>query len=249
MGWHDLGEALTRLIAFAKIRNGHSLRSPPGEIVMFGGYGFEGYLGDTWTWDGETWIEEHPAVSPSPSVFVRLAYHAGTQRMVLFDGTDTWTWDGDTWTEEHPATSPSYRQSYGIARDGADVLLFGGCELGDICFELDDTWAWDGTTWVERHSRVSPSGRYDMGMAHHLPSHHAVVFGGWSWGPPTYPDTWTWDGVAWTKQRPIPSPSGRGTLGMAYDSSRREVVLFGGKRERYLNDTWTWDGQAWTEHP
>jgi len=44
-------------------------------------------LGDTWIWDGaiETWTEQNPATSPSPSS-APMAYDAATGTVVLFGG-------------------------------------------------------------------------------------------------------------------------------------------------------------------
>ena len=39
-----------------------------GQVVMFGGTGSSGVpLGDTWVWDGSTWTEKTPLVSPPRS--------------------------------------------------------------------------------------------------------------------------------------------------------------------------------------
>src|ERR1700690_1136285 len=37
-----------------------------GTVVLFGGLGGKRYLGDTWTWDGTTWTQQHPAAHPVP---------------------------------------------------------------------------------------------------------------------------------------------------------------------------------------
>ena len=35
-----------------------------GTVVLFGGQGRSGSLGDTWTWDGSAWTQAHPSTSP-----------------------------------------------------------------------------------------------------------------------------------------------------------------------------------------
>jgi len=65
--------------------------------------------GQTWTWDGRTWTERHPAHSPGPRTGATFAYDTARQRLVLF-GTaagyddvppgDTWTWDGSDWAHK-----------------------------------------------------------------------------------------------------------------------------------------------------
>src|SRR5271166_3098599 len=92
-----------------------------GTVVLFGGQNdarnpTSSGLGDTWVWNGATWTEAHPAVSPSPRWDATMAYDPKARTLVLFGGQsfrriygDTWTWDGTTWTEQHPLTSPSPR--------------------------------------------------------------------------------------------------------------------------------------------
>jgi hypothetical protein len=68
-------------------------------VVLFGGFGSRGNLGDTWTWDGTTWTQQHPATHPRPRYGVSMPYDAATGTAVLFGGqglrierADTWTW-------------------------------------------------------------------------------------------------------------------------------------------------------------
>ena len=89
-----------------------------GTVVLFGGIGNGPVTGqeifnDTWTWNGTTWTEQHPASSPGARFDGSMAYDTATGTAVLFGGVfapgDTWTWDGTTWTEQAPATRPSAR--------------------------------------------------------------------------------------------------------------------------------------------
>src|ERR1700690_1136286 len=87
-----------------------------GTVVLFGGLGGKRYLGDTWTWDGTTWTQQHPAAHPVPRELPAMAYDAATGTVVLFGGDkvstvlgDTWTWDGTTWTKQPAAVHPSAR--------------------------------------------------------------------------------------------------------------------------------------------
>src|SRR4029077_10949275 len=76
--------------------------------VLFGGDA----SGETWTWDGKSWTQQHPATSPPPRQDASMVYDAGHQVVVLFGGqraqqlNDTWVWDGVNWKQLHPATSP-----------------------------------------------------------------------------------------------------------------------------------------------
>jgi hypothetical protein len=105
-----------------------------GTVVLFGGINTtKGHVfGDTWTWNGTTWTEQHPAVHPSARDEAQMAYDAATGTVVLFGGSnganDTWTWNGTTWTQQHPATSPPARYMASMAYDAATgtEVLFGG---------------------------------------------------------------------------------------------------------------------------
>jgi hypothetical protein len=83
-----------------------------GTVVLFGGegggtVGDRGTLGDTWTWNGATWTEQHPATSPAPRRDSAMADDTATGTVVLFGGYDpqgvplgdTWAWNGTTWNQ------------------------------------------------------------------------------------------------------------------------------------------------------
>jgi hypothetical protein len=122
-----------------------------GTVVLFGGDA------TTWTWNGTTWTEQHPATSPPARELPYMAYDAATSTVVLFGGAvaprqcpvgDTWTWNGTTWTEQAPAHHPSARSGGAMVYDAAtgNVVLFGGFEMYRPCnanFEyFHQTWTW-----------------------------------------------------------------------------------------------------------
>jgi hypothetical protein len=94
------------------------------------------WLGDTWEWDGATWVQRAPLASPAARQLHALAYDAARQRVVLsgghsggwFHNGDTWEWDGVSWVQRSPATSPSARAFHALAYDAVRqrVVLFGG---------------------------------------------------------------------------------------------------------------------------
>ena len=123
-------------------------------IVLFGGSNGCGdscnvYYNDTWVWNGVTWTEQFPSVSPSPRNVSQMAYDPAIGRIVLFGGYSTpgvglpgtWTWNGSTWKEISMATQPEARWGEALFFDpAADALiLFGGQLTGDPL---------DNTTWV-----------------------------------------------------------------------------------------------------
>jgi hypothetical protein len=178
-------------------------------VVLFGGAGFVGtqgiVFGDTWTWDGTTWTQQHPAASPPGVAAASMAYDAASSTVVLFGGdgsrfrnlAGTWTWDGTTWTRQHPVAHPPGRAGASMAYDAATstVVLFGGSGKKTVPDDplsrfLGDTWTWDGTTWTQQHPAASPSPRNDAAMAYDAATGSAVLFGGHVRG--FFSDTWTW---------------------------------------------------------
>jgi hypothetical protein len=120
-------------------------------VVLFGGFGRFSF-GDTWTWDGSTWVKQAPAAHPSSRYWASMAYDAATGTIVLFGGqsrhganvrdlSSTWTWDGSTWVKQAPAAHPPARVDASMAYDTAtrDTVLFGGGTFKTI---FDDTWTW-----------------------------------------------------------------------------------------------------------
>ena len=230
------------------------------EVVLFGGLCDSGISGDTWIWDGVSWIERTPPVSPSPRFGMGMVYDAARRQVLLFGGfgpavAETWTWDGTTWAQQIPATSPPDRAEMAMAYDAArgEVVLFGG--VGRFGEERRDTWTWDGANWTKETPSVVPSKRQQAGMAYDHARKEVVLFGGGSWNEfgafDHLRDTWTWNGSSWVEKSPSTSPDWRSDVGMSYDVVQQEVVLFGGNiccstpGER--DDTWVWDGTSWSE--
>jgi hypothetical protein len=227
------------------------------EVVLFGGCCNDetGLFDDTWTWDGTTWTQEHPPTSPNPRSGMGMAYHAKTQRIVIFGGeggalTPTWTWDGTTWTQENPADSPQWVEGPGMSEYEGQVMMFGGewqC-LEDVCLERK-TWVWDGRDWALLDPPDRPSRRSYLRMVWDRTLQVVVMLGGVHDYEALH-DTWTWVGSDWARQEPPRNPPGRWGFGMAYDAARRKVVVFGGEHYEGGNyekrgDTWTWDGVTW----
>ncbi|MEI6454287.1 MAG: kelch repeat-containing protein, partial [Actinomycetes bacterium] len=92
-----------------------------GQLVYFGGYVSQSVDGrDTWTFDGSSWTQQHPSVSPPGRMMALAQDDPVSGKVILFSGfsepgqanySDTWQWDGSTWTQLHPSTTPSPRNS------------------------------------------------------------------------------------------------------------------------------------------
>lgn len=78
------------------------------QLVLFGGLSSqEEPLADTWTWDGTTWTQQAPAVSPPERDGAAVAYDAATSQFILFGGAQFAQWQDDTWTYEAGRQSQS----------------------------------------------------------------------------------------------------------------------------------------------
>ncbi len=234
-----------------------------GQVVMFGGWR-DGPLGDTWTWDGQSWTLQQPSESPPPRYNAEMAYDPATQEIVLFGGWgngngplgDTWTWDGSAWHQEHPAESPPARAVGLMAYDEPtqDVVLFGGQGTSTTIF--DDTWTWDGSTWHEEHPAESAPGGIQNAMAYDPGTGSVLVLSNTP-PPGTEPGpkadcattTWSWTGTTWTMLAPATNPQAAYSSALALDPASNRLVLFQADPRRCLQpatSTWVWGGADWS---
>lgn len=128
-------------------------------IVLFGGFpgggGGAPLLGDTWEWDGTTWIDVTPATgSPEPRNRHALVYDRASRQVLLIGGvTDglvgqlpVYAWDGQRWSTVELAGAPAGLRFYtATAYDDARsrVVMFGGITADLIAqtnTALNETW-------------------------------------------------------------------------------------------------------------
>jgi hypothetical protein len=225
-----------------------------GDMVLFGGLGIDGYLNDTWTWNGATWTQAQPAKSPSARTSASIAYDAASQQVLLFGGLadrnplgDTWSWNGTTWSSQTLTTKPAARYGAAMTYDAStgSVVLFGG---DNTSAPLGDTWTWNGSSWTAQSSPISPPARVGASMAYDAVAGEAVLFGGFDGESTNDADTWTWSGNEWNALAPATSPAARRFAAMDYDTASATVVLFGGDPggtiPSSLDDTWMWGSEG-----
>lgn len=223
--------------------------------------------GETWEYDGATWVKKNISTSPPRSYGIslgtKLIYDSARKRIVLFGGStadhkdlnETWEYDGTNWTHKVTASSPPSRGDFGMAYDSARgvTVLFGGSDKD----HLGGTWEYDGANWTQRNTAKAPPSLEGPAMTFDNARKVVVLFGGRTdtsngWVVPT--DTWEYDGVNWIQKSTAKSPLGRLGPQMAYDSDRGRIVMFGGRSEQpdangivTLNDTWEYDGSIWAQ--
>ena len=245
-------------------RRNHCLAYDPGldRVILFGGQGFAGSFGDTWSYDpvGNVWTNMSPATSPPPRGEGAMAYLLGFG-VVLFGGRntalppgqqvlgDTWVFNGVTWTQATnlPATPPArFGHAMSFDQSAQHVVLLGGSDAGGA--PIPGTWLWNGTQWAEQ--LPAPLPRNGAALAYDEVRSRHVMFGGRaSAGGADLDQTWEIDGVNWRQRAPGTSPSARSDAGIAFDKSRNRTVVFGGRSQamgQELGDTWEWNGATWT---
>lgn len=252
-GWRQLSPATA---PSARTGPGMAYDAAAGNVVLFGGYDTSGvFLNDTWTWDGITWTQQFPRVSPPVRQLnvQGMAYHAVTRKVVMFGGNrgrqalgDTWTWDGlsKNWTQQFPASSPSPRRTMMVNDEATrTVVLFGGDTAAVLskATYYNDTWIWDGATWKLRLPASAPSAPPARGMASmaYDPALGSVaLFGGVDGPGGQFNDTWLWNGTNWKEVHPPTTPGARWNAGMDYDPAANGLLLFGGFGTTIVGDTW-----------
>ncbi|HSN29300.1 MAG TPA: DUF4215 domain-containing protein, partial [Kofleriaceae bacterium] len=213
-------------------------------VVLFGGKGASGNLGDTWEWDGVSWTKMVTVHAPSSRYAAAMAYDAKRHRIVLFGGTttnpgasDTWEYDGVDWTQKAPVAQPGGRSDAAMAFDAntGRIVMFGGTADGTTGTAI--TYAYDGTTWSTVTSG-SPAARFGAKMTFDSAHGYVVMFGGNTGDTHTY----TFDGAAWTDRGSTGGPaSGSDATAMAFDANVHKAVISDSSASTY-----EWSGSAWT---
>ena len=189
-------------IAFDEKRN---------RIVLFGGYNRAGgkirRLGDTWEWDGATWMQV-PAPGPSPRNGAAQVYDRLRGTIVLVGGraergtsAETWEWNGARWTHSLAASRQGiFNCSLAYDSDRHRIVRFGGYSGKQ---RVAETWEFDGASW-SLTSSTGPAARNHAAMAYDERRKRVVLYGGHD-GLAVFGDTWDWDGKRW-QQRAASDP-------------------------------------------
>ncbi len=223
-----------------------------GYIVLFGGSGLTGILGDTWMFDGQYWAQRGAGVAPPARYGAAMVYDSWRQRLVLYGGTgpngalgDTWESDGAVWIQRASTPSPPPRRLHAMAFDRrrGTTVLFGG--LDDNPSVLQDLWEWNGTSWAVRTPAAGPAGRQQAAMAFDPVRQVVLLHGGMTTNTAQgiVDDTWSWDGSTWHRHQPATPPQPRQGPRMETDFARQRIVLHGGIGLDAA--TWEWDGHEW----
>jgi hypothetical protein len=233
----------------------------PSTLVLFGGGNATTFLGDTWIWNGASWLEVSDGGAPDsgPPARVDAAMSTACGVAVLAGGggapsetalPDAWTWNGSVW---QPAPSaPPARIGAVAATLGSSLYLFGGQQSnGLLAKDSAELLAWSGSTWssAPQSAQAGPSPRYSATIMN-APGRGLLLFGGEDILGNTFGDTWLLTGTGWELLAAGDAAGGPpARAGAAAAPWRNSVVLFGGADVdgNPLNDTWIWDGSTWTQ--
>ncbi len=217
-------------------------------VVLFGGEVLNSpqtpYLGDMWTWDGNTWS---PVILPSGATAPRarsraaMAYDPGRHVLVLYGGrqfngtveilSDTWEFDGTSWTQVAVSSPPGPREHAGIAYDpklGGIVIVGGDTYSANNA----DTWIYRNGTWEQLATSLPTGALNGIGVTYDVTGQRLLAFGGnttpanssIATGQTT---TLEWNGSAWVFAGALAPSAGRANVGVS--ANRHQVIAVGGR--------------------
>lgn len=177
------------------------------QVLLFGGKdNDENELDYTLLWDGVSWTEVTPEVSPDPRMRPAMVYDPLREEVLLFGGDDgyytgsfaefddTWTWDGSSWTQKTPANTPpaGYPAMEWDPNREAVLLVVTNADT-----ELE-TWEWNGSDWNQLNPANVPPVRKYFDIVYDPSRNGILLFNGKYEDAGIIADTWLWDGADWT---------------------------------------------------
>jgi hypothetical protein len=237
--------------------------SARSRYVLFGGRVISGTgsadVGDTWEFDGTSWTQLSPALSPSPRRWSAMCYDPTLGKCVLFGGSlngstfygDTWTWDGTNWAQLAPAASPSPRARGWLEWDLIRNRAIYTCGKNSTASTaLAETWSWDSSTWTQVPTNTLPgwnggTGLIAFGLTFDLLRDRYVLVGGTRTTATVSPQTYEHDGSDWIL-RPTGALTGRTGPAVAFVIGLGKTFVFGGSSGvNPLGDTWQYQTDDW----
>jgi hypothetical protein len=162
--------------------------------VLFGGRDESGgqtiRLGDTWEWDGSSWIRMSTS-GPSARSGAAMAYDPGRRAVVLFGGSggprgDTWAWNGRAWDSVPIPPAPGRFNAVMAWDPRANRLVrFGGWD-GEA--RTSETWELGDDGWASVGSS-GPSARNHAAMVTAADRGSLLLYGGHD-GDNVFGDLW-----------------------------------------------------------
>lgn len=194
------GATFTRLntpIAPSPRADSAMAQNPDFGLILFGGRGPDGLLGDTWHWNGISWtLLTQDSPTPSPRARHAMAYDPVRDIIVLYGGetadglsNETWTFDDRGWVRfTYLGPSPRAGHSMFFDEGRGRVVLVGGLPQNPD-EPVAETWEWTGTNWA-RFVEDGPTPRTGAAAGYDARRGVGVLFGGVSAQASLLNDTW-----------------------------------------------------------
>jgi hypothetical protein len=239
--------------------------SDRNQMVIFGGQGAGGYVGDIWAFDLTThsWTDLTPVAGSAPGVrrTPGSVYDPVAQRMVTWSGqhaggfyNDSWAFDlvTNTWTQLSPVGGPpNIRYGVAVTLDpvAGELVTFAGFTNQG---RFDDVWRLSPSapTWTDVSPGSGPIERCLHSASYDSREHRMIMYGGQNAG--RLDDIWALDLTTntWTDLTPVSSPGGRYFAAHVYDVANHRATIFGGNAAGgAANAVWVFDlwTEAWTQ--
>jgi hypothetical protein len=222
-------------------------------VLVYGGQGTNGALGDFWAFDGIDWKQLSSAGGPGLRRGHAMAYDLSRKRLVLHGGTDmksnfpgdTWEWDGKNWSQR-TTSGPSSRVWHSMVYDPLRrrMVLHGGA-MNPIFFY--DTWEWDGKSWTLTLPSGSP-GRALGGLVYDTVTQRVLAIAGQlKSGGIAGVDAYDPTSKSWSS---VVKDLGVGhVLGASFDSRRGRTVIVEDNVFRSTRGHYFYDGGPGTYTP
>ena len=233
-----------------------------GRLLLFGGYGQNGYLDDLWGYRPEGgWARLSPTgASPPGRVRHTAVWDSRGGQMLIFGGyrdgslDDLWSYRpaDNTWRRLFPAgpLPPARDRHSAVWHESAGRMLIFGGSRGD---PLADLWSYDpaSNAWAELTPRKSgPPTHFEHGAVWDPVAGQMLVFGGY--GGRGGDDLWSYQPAtgAWRKLRPWGTPPpARGAFSIAWDSAAARMLVVSAYLGGRANDLWAYRpaSNAWLQ--
>ncbi len=221
-------------------------------LVVVGGYGPDGFLGDTWVLDATrgAWRRVTGRLMPSPRAGHTVTLDPERRQLVLVGGLgntflrDTWRFNlrTDRWRRVKSTQEPPPRAGHTATLDpaGSCLVIVGGKGRGF----LSDAWRLDlkSGEWrvVGGALRPQPRAKHTATLD---PLRHRLVVVGGGGGGYRGDVTWALDLATgeWTRLESPREPTPRAFHASVLDPEGERLFTLGGRTSRkFLGDVWVW---------
>jgi N-acetylneuraminic acid mutarotase len=224
-------------------------------LLLFGGLGARGPLGDLWAYDrrANRW-QQIEVTGPPPRAEAAAVWDVERSRLLIYGGSansqalgDVWSFEpaSQAWSQLAPeGAGPGARFRHAAVWDAdrSRMIVFGGYGGGFPGSYLNDLWAYDAS--ANAWESLPPAGAFPPSRARHSmawdQAHQRILmFGGYSGGIDYLRDLWAYSvpANAWEQVGAPNPPTPRAGQVAALDPADA-LLLFGGGSGSTSNELW-----------